>query len=178
MSRNDFLVLSKRRTGISHETLNILISRLLIYYPFSSIIALFANIISNPAQPSVKRDFELITEGRKFFETLTGTFEVADKLIELTEGFERTACRVIGQEDCHKRTRDTTPPVYSEEEQPTYAAMAAGDWLTNDFLDSTHSMNGSDFQAQLLQSSDMWMAPASLDWGNWLEYIGRMPIDR
>jgi hypothetical protein len=170
-------MLLKRRTGISHETLNILISRLLIYHPFSSIIALFASIIGNPAQPSVKQDLELITEGRKFFETFTGTFEVADKLIELTQGFERTACRVIGQEYCRKRTRDTTPPVHSEEEQPKYAAMVAFDWLTNDFLDSTHTMNGSDFQAQLLQSSDMWMTPTSLDWGNWLEYIGRMPID-
>lgn len=99
---------------------------------------------------------------------------MADKLIELTEGFERTACGIIGQEYCRKRNRDITPPP-SEEQQAMYPVMDT-DWLTNDFLDSTHTMNGSDFQAQLLQSSDMWMAPTSLDWGDWLEYIGRMPV--
>jgi hypothetical protein len=52
------------------------------------------------------------------------------------------------------------------------------DWFMNDFSDSTLTMSGSEFQAQLLQSVlDIWMASASLKWGDWLEYIEKMHVE-
>jgi hypothetical protein len=157
--------------------------RLLIYYPFSSIIALFASINGNPTQPSARKDLELITAGRHFFQRLSNSFEVAPKLIDITEGFERTASEMVVQ-DCRKRSRsdyDDSPPeqpvhdmtqhMYSTEPDPTC------DWFVNDVMYASQEIvTGEDFQSQLLQSSDMWMAPTNLDWGDWLEYIGRMPV--
>ena len=87
-------------------------------------------------------------------------------------------------QDCRKRSRsdyDDSPPeqpvhdmtqhMYSTEPDPTC------DWFVNDVMYASQEMvTGEDFQSQLLQSSDMWMAPTNLDWGDWLEYIGRMPV--
>jgi hypothetical protein len=133
--------------------------------------------MGNPSQPSAKRDLELITSGRTFFESLTTSFEVAGKLIALTEGFERTASAVVGQET-RKRSRDyTPPPIVEETMQPSFAdADTTSEWFSHEFLESTQALNDSDFQAQLMEGSDLWMAPATLDWDDWVEYIGRMPV--
>ena len=178
---NDYLVSFPPEIGTFSSLCSLY--RLLIYYPFSSIIALFASISGNPTQPSAKKDIELITAGRHFFEKLSNSFEVAPKLIDLTEGFERTASQIVVVQDSRKRNRseydaspeqpmhDITQQMYSAEPDP------ACDWLVNDVLYSSQGMmSGEEFQSQLMQSSDMWMAPASLDWGDWLEYIGRMPV--
>jgi hypothetical protein len=147
--------------------------RLLIYYPFSSIIALFASILGNPVQTSAKRDLDLISAGRAYFETLSSSFEVADRLIEVTQGFETTASSMIGQEP-RKRMRENTP--YSNEQtQTAYPESDMADWLSNDLFGGFQA-SGSDFQAQLLQTSDMWMAPVSLDWSDWLDSIEKMPV--
>jgi len=108
---------------------------------------------------------------------------VAPKLIDLTEGFERTACQIVGGQGCRKRDRsdydsspeqpiqDMTQHLYSAE--PDHGC----DWFVNDIMyQSQEVVSGEDFQSQLLQSSDMWMAPMNLDWGDWSEYIGRMPV--
>src|SRR5271170_1029942 len=100
--------------------------RLLIYYPFSSIIALFASISGNPTQPSARNDLELITAGRHFFEKLSNSFEVAPKLIDITEGFERTASQIVFQDQCRKRDRsdyDTSPERHMQDmTQQMYSA--------------------------------------------------------
>ena len=70
--------------------------------------------------------------------------------------------------------RDTThrPTTERYPDQQIYAAKETGDWLTKDLA---HIMNGGDFQAELLQSPDTWIAAARFGWWDWLEYIGRMP---
>ena len=100
--------------------------------------------------------------GRPFFETLTNTFEVADKRIEVTEGFERTDYGIIGQER-RERNRDITPPPDEQQHDQQMYTVEKRKWLKNDFLDSTHPVNRSDFQAELLQSSDIWRAAANLN---------------
>jgi hypothetical protein len=146
----------------------------LIYYPFSSIIALFASILGNPVQPSAKRDLELISAGRKYFEGLSSSFEVVERLIEVTEGFEAKASSMIGQE-CKKRNRENTPESTEQSAQTASSCLDTSDWLSNDLFDS-FQVNGSDFQTQLLQTSDMWMAPVTSDWTDWLESIEKMPV--
>ena len=149
-----------------------------MYYPFNSIIALFASIMGNPQQLSAQGDLELISSARRFFSTLTETFEVAQKLLELAENFENAATTALGPES-RKRPRDSSPAATLEHHLSyTNGNVAGAEAVTEWFAGGAefYDQSGAEFQNHLMQSSDLWMAPSSFDWDDWVENIGRMPI--
>jgi hypothetical protein len=68
---------------------------LIVYYPFSAIIALFISIMQNPRQPSAKIDLKLIADARRLFDKVYVRSDVIDKMASLTFRFEREATAAI-----------------------------------------------------------------------------------
>ena len=135
--------------------------------------------MGNPQQPSAQGDLELISSARRFFSTLTQTFEVAQKLLELAENFENAASAALGP-GSRKRQRESSPPPTLDHSlsygngNATVAGAVTAEWFAGgaEFYDQS----GAEFQNHLMQSSDLWMAPSSFDWDDWVENIGKMPI--
>jgi hypothetical protein len=71
------------------------LTRLVVYYPFSSVIAIFIAIMRNPRQPSAKSDLDLITAATRLFEQIHVRSDLSEKMSTLTRRFQMEASNVL-----------------------------------------------------------------------------------
>lgn len=112
-------------------------SRLILYFPVSSLVALFGNILQNPLDPRAKSDTKLMNLVVNFLSMLGQEAETGGvhRMLGVCSEFERIARKVIEKAEKEQSTRrkrkgpdsstkpaaasTTTPSAYSHTPRPT-----------------------------------------------------------
>lgn len=82
-------------------------ARLVVYYPFSAIIALFIAIVRNPRQPSAKTDLQLIAAATQLFDKIYVRSDLLRKMNALARRFQTEAANALGRLNKTNQEKET-----------------------------------------------------------------------
>ena len=90
-----------------HRLLIIVVSRLILYFPVSSLVTLFGNILQNPLDPRAKSDTKLMNLVVNFLSMLGQEAETGGvhRMLGVCSEFERVARKVIEKAEKEQSTR-------------------------------------------------------------------------
>lgn len=106
-------------------------TRLVVYYLFSAVIALFIRVLWNPRQPSTKTDLQLITASMRLFDRIYVRSDLSEKMNALTSRILAEATRIVERPDRGNEGRgsvgfDSSQPQIVQESNSSNAKMGQG----------------------------------------------------
>lgn len=100
--------------------------RLVLYYPVSALVTLFANILQNPTDSRARADLKLMNQVVSFLSALCADDENASvrRMLSVCSEFERIAKIVLDKtekESHSRRKRKNIEPTKDDKDKPTQA---------------------------------------------------------
>ena len=103
--------------------------RMILYYPVSALVTLFANILQNPQDARVRSDIRLMNQVVNFLSLLSGDEETGGvkRMLGVCSEFERIAKVVLekSDKDSHTRKKRKSPKDTEEPLQPPLGKRSA-----------------------------------------------------